>query len=173
MVARLTIGKQKYAEVESKMQEVLKRAEELRVELTAAIERDVDAFSMVLEAYMLPRGTRDQKVARTQAIQDTTLGAAYVPLEVASKVVEVLELALQVVTEGNLNAISDGATGAALARAALTGAGYNVRINIASLQDESMGAPLLSELNELENRASELEANIRAQLIGRGGMPLP
>jgi glutamate formiminotransferase/formiminotetrahydrofolate cyclodeaminase len=173
MVARLTIGKQKYASIEPQMQEVLKRAEELRTELTAAIQRDADAFSTVLEAYMLPRGTRDQKAARTQAIQDATLGAAYVPLEVASKAVDVLDLAVQVVTEGNLNAISDGATGAALARAALTGAGYNVRINIASLQDESMGAPLLSELNELESRAGELEANIRGQLIGRGGMPLP
>jgi hypothetical protein len=31
----------------------------------------------------------------------------------------------------------------------------------------------LSELGELERRADVLEANIRAQLIGRGGMPLP
>jgi glutamate formiminotransferase/formiminotetrahydrofolate cyclodeaminase len=173
MVARLTIGKQKYASVESLMQDILKRAEELRADLTAAIQRDADAFSTVLEAYMLPRGTQDQKSARSQAIQEATLGAAYVPLEVGSKAVEVLELAVQVVAEGNLNAISDGATGAALARAALTGAGYNVRINIASLQDESMGAPLLSELSELESRADTLEANIRAQLTSRGGMPLP
>jgi len=49
--------------------------------------------------------------------------------------VEVLELALQVIESGNRNAISDGGSAAALAEAALEGAGLNVRINIASLED--------------------------------------
>ena len=84
-----------------------------------------------------------------------------------------LELAAQVVEKGNLNAISDGATGAALARAALTGAGYNVRININSLSDQSPAAPLLAELAELERRAASVEAKIRSEMTTRGGIPLP
>jgi formiminotetrahydrofolate cyclodeaminase len=86
--------------------------------------------------------------------------------------VEVLELAAQVVEKGNLNAISDGATGAALARAALTGAGYNVRINLNSLSDQGPGGPLLAELGELERRATSVEAKIQAELSTRGGIPL-
>jgi len=172
MVARLTIGKPKYASVEAQMQILLKQSEELRAELTKAIQRDANAFSTVLAAYMLPRDTREQKSTRSQAIHDATLGAAYVPLEVAGHAVEVIALAVQAVTLGNPNAISDGATGAALARAALTGAGYNVRINVASLKDDSVGAPLLDELAGLEHRAESLEAQIRSQLIKRGGMPL-
>ena len=74
---------------------------------------------------------------------------------------------------GNLNAISDGASGAALARAALTGAGYNVRINITSLADPSKGQDLLQEIRQLEGHAGEVEASIRKQLVERGGMPLP
>jgi formiminotetrahydrofolate cyclodeaminase len=81
-----------------------------------------------------------------------------------------MDLASQVVAAGNLNAISDGATGAALAHAALMGAGYNVRINVNSLSDPSTGAPMLAELAELEQRATAIEACIRKDLSERGGI---
>jgi formiminotetrahydrofolate cyclodeaminase len=96
--------------------------------------------------------------------------AALVPLQVARLSVEVIDLASRVVAAGNLNAISDGATGAALARAALTGAGYNVRININSLSDPSAGAPMLAELAELERRAKDFEARICKDISERGGI---
>ena len=98
--------------------------------------------------------------------------AAQVPLEVAGKAVEVMELAARVVSGGNLNAISDGATGATMARAALTSAGYNVRINVTSLKDQATAQSLLMKLHDLETRAVAIEERIRADLIGRGGMPL-
>jgi formiminotetrahydrofolate cyclodeaminase len=101
------------------------------------------------------------------------LNAARVPLETAGMAVEVMQLCAQAVTTGNLNAISDGASGAALARAALTGAGYNVRINVSSLSDVSKGEPLLQEIRRLERTADEVEASIRKHLVERGGMPLP
>lgn len=172
MVARLTIGKKKYAEVESEMRTVLERAETLRAALTSAIERDGVAFSAVLEAFMLPKETPKQQQVRDLAIAEATLNAAQVPLEVAGYAVEVMELALKAVSVGNLNAISDGATGAALAQAALTGAGYNVRINATSLKDKHEVDQLLEQLRQLETRAVKVDEQIRAQLVERGGLPL-
>ena len=84
-----------------------------------------------------------------------------------------MKLATEVVTHGNLNAISDGATGATLARAALTGAGYNVRINLAGLKDPEQGTSMLKKLEDLEKRAEEFEVDIRSKLINRGKIPLP
>jgi len=172
MVARLTIGKKKYAEVLTEMETILDRSEALRSELTLAIQRDAEAFTDVLEAFLLPKGSEKEIAARQLAIQETTLVAAQVPLEVARASVEVIELAIVAVEKGNLNAISDGATGAALASAALRGAGYNVRINISSLSDPQPGAQLLEELLYLEERATSFEAQIRTILIERGGLPL-
>jgi glutamate formiminotransferase / formiminotetrahydrofolate cyclodeaminase len=172
MVARLTIGKKKYAEVEMQMQALLNHAEELRLELTEAIQRDTEAFDAVMAAFKLSKDTPEQEALRDQKVEQATLNAAHVPLSVAGKAVEVMDLALQAVSLGNLNAISDGATGAALARAALTGAGYNVRINVTSLKNASSGAPLLEELRKLEGQAEAIEAQIRQTLIERGGMPL-
>ena len=173
MVARLTLGKKKYATVEPHMVTLLERAEALRASLKAAIKSDAEAFEAVMRAMKLPKDTDEELALRQKTIDEATLNAARVPLETAHMAVEVMELAAQAVTLGNLNAISDGASGAALARAALSGAGYNVRINVSSLSDPARGADLLEDVRALEQRADGIEAQIRAALVERGGMPLP
>jgi len=171
MVARLTIGKKQYAGVAPQMKEILGRSEALRAELTAAVEEDAVAFFSVLEAFMLPKNTATNKKKRQKAIEEATLGAIEVPMRVAEKAVEILGLAAQAAELGNLNAISDGATGGALARAALKGAGYNIRINITGLEDKATGEPMLEKIRGLENQADEIEGKIREMLVERGGMP--
>lgn len=172
MVARLTIGRKKYVAVEPQMKSVLERAEELRSELLTAVDRDAIAFDQVMAAFKLPKDTPERQALRSRTIQEAILKAAQVPLDVAGKAVEVIELATQVVSQGNLNAISDGATGAAMAQAALTSAGYNVRINASSLKDQETAQSLLMKLHDLERRAAAFEEKVRADLTGRGGMPL-
>ena len=172
MVARLSIGRKKYAAVEDQMRAALEKAEVLRTQLSAAVAQDAAAFERVMSAYKLPKETPQEQEARAQQIESAMLEAARVPLEVARRAVEVLELALQVVAHGNLNAISDGATAAAQARAALTGAGYNVRINAVSLKDQDAANTLLEELAAMEKRAASLEERVRSELQERGGMPL-
>ena len=56
-----------------------------------------------------------------------------------------------------------------MARAALTAAGTNVRINVNSLAEKSLGADLLADLNKLEARAGQFEIEIRQVLETRGG----
>jgi formiminotetrahydrofolate cyclodeaminase len=172
MVARLTLGRKKYASVEAQMKDILEQAESLRADLTAAVDQDAAAFDAVMSAFRLPKDTPEEQLARSEAIEKATFEAALVPLDVARKVVQVLKLAVDVVEQGNLNAISDGATAAAQARAALVGAGYNVRINLISLKDQNVGRPLLEELQELEALAVTYEAQLRNFLQERGGIPL-
>jgi formiminotetrahydrofolate cyclodeaminase len=172
MVARLTIGKKKYAAVESRMESIAARADALRAELTAAVAQDADAFEQVMAAFRLPKETEAEVVTRDQAVEAATLGAAQVPMQVAQKAVEILELVAQVVAEGNLNALSDGATGGALAKAALTGAGLNVRINAASLQDKSKALSLITEVRALEEIARELVQQVWDKVAERGGISL-
>jgi glutamate formiminotransferase/formiminotetrahydrofolate cyclodeaminase len=173
MVARLTLGKKKYVGVEAQMYALLGRAEALRTALTEAIQKDAQAFEAVMDSYKLPKDTDEEAAVRQQAVEAAMLDAARVPLETARLAVETIELCAQAVAIGNLNAISDGASGAALARASLTGAGYNVRINVASLDAPAAGESLLQEIRQLERRADEIEASIRSHLVERGGMPLP
>jgi glutamate formiminotransferase/formiminotetrahydrofolate cyclodeaminase len=170
MVAGLTIGKKKYADVEAEMQAIRVVAENLRKELTQAVDDDASAFEAVMGAYRLSKENEELAAVRSSAIVTATLNAAHVPLHVAEDVVKVMELALKCVRKGNLSAISDAMSGFAMCRAALTAAGYNVRININSLEDKSAGEKMLAELKELEAKADNLEKDIRQVMTERGGI---
>jgi glutamate formiminotransferase/formiminotetrahydrofolate cyclodeaminase len=171
MVARLTTGKKKYAEVQEEMWAILERAEDLRSQLNAAVSEDAAAFDGLMTAIKMPRDTDEQVQARQEAMHAATLHAARIPLKVCGLAVEVLELALQVVAKGNLNAISDGGSAAAHAQAALTSAGLNVRINLLGMEDPVVGE-ILEELKSLEEKAASLQERVRIQLIERGGFSL-
>lgn len=170
MVARLTIGKKKYIEVEAQMNEILIQAERLRHELTEAVEEDSAAFTNVLTAFKLPRESPEQQQQRSIAIEQASLQAARVPLEVAQKAVTVMALAERCALLGNLNAISDAASAASLAYAALISAGYNVQININGLSDKDARDNLLSQVQALEARARKLEKEVHRTMVERGGI---
>ena len=170
MVAGLTIGKKKYADVEAEMQAIRVVAENLRKELTQAVDDDASAFEAVMGAYRLSKENEELAAVRSSAIITATLNAAHVPLHVAEDVVKVMELGLKCVRKGNLSAISDAMSGFAMCRAALTAAGYNVRININSLEDKSAGERMLAELKELEAKADNLEKEIRQVMSERSGI---
>ena len=170
MVAGLTIGRKKYAAVEAEMQAIRVHAEELRKELTDAVEDDLAAFEAVMGALKLPKETEEEQKSRTAAIYIATINAAHVPLHTVKNSVKVMELAARCAKNGNLNAISDAVSGAAMARAALTAAGYNVRINLNSLEDKSAGEKMLKELVELEKQADGIEKEIRDIMAKRGGV---
>jgi formiminotetrahydrofolate cyclodeaminase len=136
MVTRLTQGKKKYADVEDRMVEIERVAEEYRAILTRSVQEDSEAFTAVMAAYQMPKETESQVATRKQAVQAATLQAIKVPYEVAQTCVKVLELAGEVAKTGNANAITDAGTGAVLANAAFNGAVMNVQINLTSLEDK-------------------------------------
>jgi glutamate formiminotransferase/formiminotetrahydrofolate cyclodeaminase len=167
MVAGLTIGKAKYHHVEAEMLAVRLQARKLRAEMSQAVEDDAAAFEAVMGAFKLPKATEAEQQAREAAIQVAMLSAAHIPLHTAGRAVMTLELAARCAHDGNLNAISDAMSGAALARAALTAAGYNVRINLQSLDDKTQAAQMLNELAELEARATSIEKELRNSMKER------
>lgn len=170
MVAGVTIGKKKYAEVEAEMQAIRVVAENLRKELTQAVDDDASSFEVLMATFKLPKETDEQKEARQSAIIKATLNAAHVPLHVAEGAVKVMELAIKCAEHGLQSAMSDAMSGFAMSRAALTAAGYNVRININSLEDKSAGERMLAELADLESKADVLEAEIKSVMKERGGI---
>lgn len=166
MVAGLTLGKKKYAAVESEMRAIQAEAEELRRALVQAIREDAAAFEAILAAARRPKNTPEEQAERQQALEQATLQAARVPLETAQRALRVMELCYQAAEKGNLNAISDAASGLQLAHAGLRSAAYNVRINLQSLEHPERPA-LLEQLRRLESRAEGLQSQLRALLAAR------
>ena len=167
MVARLTLGKKKYAEVEAQMQSVLESADKLRADLAAAVRDDAAAFEAVLEAFKLAKDNEAQQAARAEAIEQAYVHAADVPLRTARAAVATLGLAAIAAEKGNVNALSDSGSAAYLAKAALSGAALNVRANAAAIKDREAAAAWLKELSGLEARANDALAAIDRTLRER------
>ncbi|MEJ2283027.1 MAG: cyclodeaminase/cyclohydrolase family protein [Desulfobacterales bacterium] len=164
MVANLTIGKKGYEAVEEEMQALVSKAADLRNKLTAAIDKDADAYTEVMAAYRLPKSTDEEVALRKQKIQDAIKHAALVPLAVARDALAVIELAGTAIHKGNKNAASDGAVAAMNARTAALAAIYNVKINLSSIDDGSFVEKLGQEVQELQKIVVEKEGEALANL---------
>lgn len=170
MVCRVTVGKKAYAAVEAQMYAMIAEAEELRAQLTTAVEEDAASFDGFLQALRLPKNTEEEKLLREEAMESATLVAARVPHRVAGLALRVLRLSRTAVEQGNLNAISDGASASYLAAAAIRGAGMNVKINRNSLKTPSTADALVADIAAYEDEIAEIEKHIahvlqqRAQL---------
>ncbi len=146
MVCRLTIGKKKYADVQTEMETVLTTSEKLRSLTTALINEDTEVFNKVMVAFALPKDSEEQKAVRTTAIQEATKAATLVPLKLAQLCAEGIALAYTVAEKGNGNSLSDAGVAATMLQAACEGAAMNVNINLAGLQDAAFAQSTAAQL---------------------------
>ena len=149
MVCNLTIGKKKYADVETEMKDVLAKTEALRKKLTSMIQDDVKAFDAVMGAYGMPKETDADKAARDEAIQAALKLATDVPLACARAAREVIDLAATAADKGNLNVISDAGVGVLAGYAALRSAALNVLTNSRMITDKRFAEAKVKELSAL------------------------
>jgi glutamate formiminotransferase/formiminotetrahydrofolate cyclodeaminase len=136
MVTDLTLGKEKYADVQVAVAEIRVGAEQLRARLQDLVTLDAVAYRKVALAMKLPKETDAQKAEREHALQAALVGAAEVPMQVAEAAAEVAQFSLPAAEKGNVNAVSDAGVGVLLADAAAQAAALNVKINLAWIADE-------------------------------------
>ena len=160
MVAHLTIGKKKYAEVEGQMKTIATEAALIRDRLTGYIDKDSEAYDQVFSAFKLPKETSEEQVIRENEIQRATKEAALVPMRVADEVGSVMESIIYVAHKGNQNAVTDACVAMMAARTCVLGALLNVRINLTSIKDEVFVAQMRKQADELEAHAIRVEKKL-------------
>ena len=164
MVASLTEGRKGYEDAWEEMKSLKRDMEKAGEELMTAMDEDAKAYAKVIECFKLPKGTEEEKQARSEAIQEATKEAALVPLSVAEKTAVLFDAAEAAVRNGNQNAISDGAVAAMMARTGVLSALQNVRINAISLKDDKERKALLERAYALEKLANKREKEILSLL---------
>lgn len=160
MVARLTLGKKKYADVQPQMEHIIEMINPISKHLTEAVELDSDAYDQVMQAYKLPKDTEEQKDRRNIAIQTALKHAASVPLTVAQMTSSILPMLEELSTKGNQNAITDVYVATLCARTAILGACANTRINLLSIHDQKFVNEISKKVILLEREANEAEARV-------------
>jgi methenyltetrahydrofolate cyclohydrolase len=156
MVTNLTLGKEKFAEVQGDMASIQEDAEELRRELEELVTLDAQAYAKVAAAMKLPRDDEAQKAERNRVLQAALKGAADVPLRVAQAVIEVARLSLPAAEKGNPNAVSDAGVAVLLADAAAQSAALNVKINLTWIEDSAFNHAAWTRIEAILSEAARL-----------------
>ena len=138
MVARLTEGKDKWAEGHEVAKSVISESQVGLAEAMRLAEIDAEAFDTVMSAYRLPRETNEQKVERKKMIRDATIGAAEAPLATASSAMELLSNLEGLCVSCNANALTDLASASELSLSAVKIAAMNVRINLDFIEGDDV-----------------------------------
>jgi formiminotetrahydrofolate cyclodeaminase len=162
MVCNLTRGREKFADVEAPMQDLVVRSEAARVKLEQLLQDDTVAYNGVIEAYRLPKDTEEDRAARHQAVQDGLIVAANVPLEIVRVALGVCRLSTIAAKLGNPAAVTDAGIGAILGEAAVQGASLNVEINMASIDDVDYVRRVGAELQEAIKESARLRSEATA-----------
>ncbi len=160
MVAGLTIGKKGYEENQELMEHIRQLAANRQQLFVEDIDRDSEAYDGVFACFRMPKGTDEEKVARSAAIQEATKHAALVPMQVARNAYELMNVIADAIHLGNQNAVTDGCVALMAARSAVLGALLNVRINLTSLKDKEFARQLQAEADQLEHDACAREKEL-------------
>ena len=160
MVANLSSHKAGWDDQWSEFAAVAEDGMALQERLLHLVDKDTEAFNRIMAAFGMPKNTPEEKAVRSEAIQTATLFATEVPLETMQASYEVFAICRKMVEKGNPNSVSDAGVGTLAARAAVLGAGMNVKINAGSLKDREKAEKLIGEANELIAKANIEEAEI-------------
>lgn len=160
MVANLSSHKPGWDDRWEEFSDWAEKGQKLLTELLHLVDEDTEAFNRIMAVFSMPKSTQEEKVARAEALEAATLYAIRVPLETMKAAYAVMDIAGEMASIGNPNSVSDAGVGALAARAAVRGAGLNVRINASSLKDRATAESLIAEARALEELAEKAEEKI-------------
>jgi glutamate formiminotransferase/formiminotetrahydrofolate cyclodeaminase len=162
MVANLSSHKRGWDGRWKEFSDVAERAESYKKRLIFLVDEDTRAFNRIMDAFGLPKGNDEEKMARKNAISEATRLAIETPLEVMKLSLESMQVISDMAEKGNPNSVSDAGVGALCARTAVLGAGLNVKINCAGYEDSYFVNKSLSAADTMIADANRIEKEIMA-----------
>jgi formiminotetrahydrofolate cyclodeaminase len=164
MVGRITLSKKEVVQESDRLQELVRRGEDLRHQFLGLVVEDAESFDAIMQAFKL---SKDKPDIRRKTIQEATMKAAETPLRTLESSIEALRLGEELAKYGNTNALSDVTTSVAAARAAMEGATSNVLINLDTLNDRHYVDKTRMRVSELRKEALQLEQRILELVASR------
>ncbi len=165
MVANLTVGKAGYEAAWPELAAVAERGQALKDRLARLVDEDTDAFTRVMEAMRLPKGTSEQAAECKRAVEAANRAATDVPLQTARHCLSAIELAGLAAEKGNRNSASDAGVAAFAARAGLEGAVLNVLTNLGGITDEAFRTACVDETTALVAEARRRCDAVQARVL--------
>ncbi len=146
MVANLSCNTRGWEDKVGKFSEMAIRVNKIREKLISLVDEDANSFNSIMEAYKLPKDTKENKINRSKAIKDATLYAAQIPLNIMIESFNSYDIIESLSIEGNQNSISDSGVACLCVHTAIYGAYLNVKIN---LKDANVGDDIMKKAEKI------------------------
>lgn len=169
MVANLSAAKRGWEDQTPFFSKAGVEAQEIKEKLLRLVDDDTRAFDGIMQAFALPKSTKEEKDARSTAIQSATKVAIETPLQVMRLAIASFKPIQEMIKHGNPNSITDAGVGALCARTAVYGAYLNVKVNISGLKDKSYSDKVMLEAETILKEVLNLEAELLEQVQQRLG----
>jgi len=160
MVCYLTLGKEKYADVQADIEKLKDESESVRADLQRLLQEDTEAFAAASAAYKLPKETEEEKKVRSEKIQEGLKKATEVPFAIGAKSLDAARLSLTAAEKGNKGAVSDAGVAVLFAESAVQAAALNVRINLTSIKDEAYVSEKWRKMQAMMNEVEVLKEKV-------------
>lgn len=149
MVANVSANKKGWEDKFKYFGDFAEKAQELKKQLLWLVDEDTRAFAGIIDAFRLPKTTESEIKTRKEAIEKASLYATEIPLQTMIIADKILEIAAEMIENGNKNTLSDGAAGVLCCKTAVHAAYYNVMINAKGLTDKSKAKILADKAKKI------------------------
>lgn len=157
MVANLSGHKKEWDNRWKEFSDWAVKGQQYKNKLLHLVDEDTSAFNKIIDGFRMPKGTEKEKQLRAEAIENATKYATEVPfmvMETAYKSMEVMQAMLK---DGMQTSLSDSAVGVLCAKAAITGAYFNVKINAKDIKDRAFAESILKRGEDIYQKTILIE----------------
>ena len=148
MVASLTLGNKKYADVESEMRDNIEEIRQIQADLVDLVQKDIDNFEPLAKLYGMKSDDPEEMQRIKEAKQKALYEACLVPMEIIKKCGRAIELSREFAVKGNKVVIADSGSSAVLCKAAMQAASFNIYINTNMLKDKELAHKINGETTQ-------------------------
>jgi glutamate formiminotransferase/formiminotetrahydrofolate cyclodeaminase len=121
------------------------------------VDEDTNAFNKIIDGFRMPKGTEEEQRLRAEAIENSTKYATEVPFNVMETSYQSMEVMQAMLKDGMQTSLSDAGVGILCAKAAVTGAYFNVKINAKDIKDRTFAEDILKRGEEIYLKTIQIE----------------
>lgn len=157
MVANLSGHKKEWDHRWKEFSDWAIKGQQYKNKLLLLVDEDTNAFNKIIDGFRMPKDTDEQKKLRAEAIEEATKYATQVPFTVMETAYQSMEVMQAMLKDGMQTSLSDSAVGILCAKAAVTGAYFNVKINAKDIKDRAFAEDILKRSEDIYQKTIAIE----------------
>lgn len=157
MVANLSGHKKEWDHRWKEFSDWAVKGQQYKNKLLNLVDEDTNAFNKIIDGFRMPKDTDEQKKLRAEAIEEATKYATQVPFTVMETAYQSMEVMQAMLKDGMQSSLSDSAVGVLCAKAAVTGAYFNVKINAKDIKDRAFAEDILKRGEDIYKKTIAIE----------------